>query len=181
MSPITLNGRELTPHKASIHPLLDARNVLTNSPWTFAALWLKRNRKDKALFYWEQAHEFYKASAGLPPQSAPLLLYYCFMNAAKALLFSEGVSFTEIHGVKSASPATRRKISVASESVKIQTAGILPSLSGFFGETESNRTHTLKDLLFNMVFVHRTYCLTYKNQKEMFVPLAECRYVLRQR
>src|SRR5215831_7520082 len=41
---------------------LSSRNVLTNSPWTFVSLWLKRNRKPAAaLFYWEQANEFYKA------------------------------------------------------------------------------------------------------------------------
>jgi hypothetical protein len=28
-----------------------------------------------------------------------------------------------------------------------------------------------------MVFIHRTYCLTYSSQKEMFLPLANCGYV----
>jgi YaaC-like Protein len=29
-----------------------------------------------------------------------------------------------------------------------------------------------------MVFVHRTYCLTYTSQKEMYLPLAQCGYVV---
>jgi hypothetical protein len=29
-----------------------------------------------------------------------------------------------------------------------------------------------------MAFIHRTYCLTYKRQAEMFLPLGKCKYVL---
>ncbi len=75
VTPIKLKGRELTPHKAIIGPLLGARTVLTNEPWTFVSLWLKREKKQDALFYWDQAFEFHKASIGLPLQSAPLVLY----------------------------------------------------------------------------------------------------------
>jgi YaaC-like Protein len=81
---IKLNQREIGPHKAIVAPLLSSDTVLTNSPRTFVALWLQQNRKRQALFYWEQAQEFHKASVGLPLRLAPLLLYYCFMNAAKA-------------------------------------------------------------------------------------------------
>jgi hypothetical protein len=80
---VKFKQREIGPNKAIVTPTLGARTVLTTSPWTFVALWLKRNRKTKALFYWEQAQEFHKASVGLPARSAPLLLYYCFMNARK--------------------------------------------------------------------------------------------------
>ncbi|UGX89845.1 YaaC family protein (plasmid) [Bradyrhizobium barranii subsp. barranii] len=175
---IRLKGREIAPHKAVISPLLTSRTVLTNSPWTFVALWLKRNRKPRALFYWEQAEEFHRASVGLPLRSAPLLLYYCFMNATKALLAAKGVSFDERHGV-SAYPkvVTGGKRTFAGEGIKIHTNGILPSLSTYYGETEASSTHTLQELLFNMVFVHRTYCLTYSSQKEMFLPLANSGYV----
>ena len=65
VTPINLKGRELRPHKSIIEPLLGARTVLTNSPWTFVALWLKRAKKNDAAFYWRQAHEFYTASTGL--------------------------------------------------------------------------------------------------------------------
>jgi hypothetical protein len=173
-----LKQREIGPHKAIVAPLLASRTVLTNSPWTFVALWLRRNRKAQALFYWEQAQEFYNASVSLPPRSAPLLLYYCFMNAAKALLVAKGVTFNEMHGI-TAHPkvVTNLKRGFAGEGVKIHKNGILPSLSVYYGETESSKTHTLQELFFNMVFIHRTYCLTYSSQKEMFVPLANCGYV----
>jgi hypothetical protein len=64
--PIRRKGRAVAPHKAIIAPVIGARNVLTNSPWTYVALWLKRGRKDKALLYWQQVQEFYKVSLGLP-------------------------------------------------------------------------------------------------------------------
>jgi YaaC-like Protein len=175
---VKLKQREIGPHKAIVAPLLASRTVLTNSPWTFVALWLRRNRKPQALFYWEQAQEFYKVSVGLPLRSAPLLLYYCFMNAAKALLVAKGVTFNEMHGITAhpkVVPSVKRAF--AGEGVKIHTNGILPSLSAYYGETESSKTHTLQELFFNMVFIHRTYCLTYSSQKEMFVPLANCGYV----
>lgn len=174
---VKLKRREVGPHKAIVSPLLTSRNVLTNSPWTFVALWLQRNRKPKALFYWEQAQEFHKASVGLPLRSAPLLLYYCFMNATKALLVAKGVHFNEMHGV-SAYPrvVSGVKRTFSGEGVKIHPTGILPSLSEYYGEAETSKTHTLQELFFNMVFIHRTYCLTYSSQSEMFLPLANCGY-----
>jgi YaaC-like Protein len=175
---VKLKGREIGPHKAIVAPLLNSRNVLTNSPWTFVALWLQRNRKPQALFYWEQAQEFHKVSVGLPLRSAPLLLYYCFMNATKALLVAKGVSLNEMHGVSAhpkVVPGVKRTF--PGEGIKIQTKGILPSLSAYYGEAETSNTHTLQQLFVNMVFIHRTYCLTYSSQKEMFLPLANCAYV----
>src|SRR5581483_1426918 len=115
---------------------------------------------------------------GLPLRSAPLLLYYCFMNAVKALLVAKGVSFGEMHGVTvhpKIVPGAKRTF--AKEGVKIHAAGVLPSLSTYYGEAETSRTHTLQELFFNMVFIHRTYCLTYSSQTEMFLPLANCGYV----
>jgi hypothetical protein len=178
IAPIKSKQRAIGPHKAVVAPLLNSRNVLTNSPWTFVALWLQRNRKPKALFYWEQAQEFHTASVGLPPRSAPLLLYYCFMNAVKALLIAKGISFNEMHGVSvhpKIAPGVRRTF--ASEGIQIHTKGILPSLSTYYGELETSRSHTLQELFFNMIFIHRTYCLTYSSQKEMFLPLANCGFV----
>jgi hypothetical protein len=157
-------------------PVLGERTVLTNSPWTFVALWLKRKHADRALFYWEQAQEFQKVAKGLPPQSAPLLLYYSFLNATKALLTAKGIAFNEHHGVRESS-ASASTTSLASLGIGIKQTGVLPGLSAYYGEVETSRTHTLQDMLYNMVFIHRTYCLTYTSQTEMFIPIARCSYV----
>src|SRR5215831_15571040 len=175
---LKLKQRDIGPHKAIVAPLLGSQTVLTNSPWTFVALLLRQNSKHEALFYWEQAQEFHKASVGLPPRSVPLLLYYCFMNATKALLVAQNVSFNKMHGIsahpKAVPGATQ---TFASEGIKIQRKGVLPSLSKYYGEAETSKTHRLQELFFNMVFIHRTYCLTYSSQKEMFLPLANCGFV----
>ena len=179
IAPVRLKGREIGPHKAIVAPLLSARNVLTDSPWTFVALWLQRNRSHDALFYWQQAQEFYNVSVGLPPQSPPLLLYYSYMNAAKALLAAKRVTFNEYHGVRGyRRHGSPNKFSIANDGIQIQTQGVLPSLAAYYGEMETSRRHTLQELFFNMVFIHRTYCLTYTSQKEMYLPLANCAYVV---
>jgi YaaC-like Protein len=85
-------------------------------------------------------------SEGLPLRSAPLLLYYCFMNAAKALLVAKGIVFNERHGVTAHHNLVGQRRSFAGEGVRIHRDGILPSLSGYYGETEGKRTHTLQEL-----------------------------------
>jgi hypothetical protein len=143
------------------------------------SLWLKRESKGNALFYWDQAHQFYAAAAGMTLQSSPLLLYYSFMNATKALLVAKGIAFNEWHGVTGGAKRTpKNRIALSNENIQIKTQGILPALSLYLGETETQRSHSLEDLFFNLPFIHRTYCLTYKNQADMFIPLTECEYVM---
>lgn len=178
LSAIRLNGKPVKPHKTIVSPLLKSRNVLTNAPWDFVDLWLRKEKQEEALFYWNQAREFNKASIGLPTQSAPLLHYYAFMNATKALLTSRGVVYNKFHGVSpgqisDASP----KISISNECVKIKQTGILPALSDYLGEPETSKTHSLQEIFFNLPYIHRTYCLTYSKQKDMFIPLRECEYI----
>ncbi|MCA1431354.1 hypothetical protein I6F33_00040 [Bradyrhizobium sp. BRP20] len=175
---VKFRGRAVPPHKAILTPVIGAPNVLTNSPWTYVALWLKRGGKDKALLYWQQAQEFHKVSLGLAPQSAPLLLYYSFLNATKALLSAKAIVFNERHGVSEHTSGSQRGSSSLNHlGIRIQQHGVLPSLSSYYQETEANRTHTLQELFFNMVFIHRTYCLTYTSQSEMFIPIANCGFV----
>jgi hypothetical protein len=161
-----------------VSPLLTARTVLTNSPWNFVSLWLRREKKNKAQFFWNQAEVFHTAATGIPLQSAPLLHYYAFMNATKALLVAKGITFRERHGVHGLARGAGTRLSITSERVEIENHGILPALSAYLGETESVRIHSLQDLFFNLPYIHRTYCLTYRNQTDMYVPLTDCAYVL---
>lgn len=176
---IRLKGRELKPHKAMMNPLMGARTVLTQSSWDFVSLWLKKENHQTALFYWHQAEEFNRAAQGMPSQSAPLLHYYSFMNAAKALLVVKGVAYDEMHGLRAHNMRNpNRKISISNEGVRILQKGILPSLSSYLQENEHNNIHNLQELLFNLPYIHRTYCLTYPKQTEMFIPLVDCYYVV---
>jgi hypothetical protein len=176
---LILNGRKVKPHKAVVEPLLGTRTVLTHSPWGFVSLWLQREGKTDARFFWNQAQEFHRASISMPPESAPLLYYYCFMNAAKALLTAKGKTFSPYHGVKgNDSAGVRSKITLANRGIRILANGVLPALSAFLGETETSKEHTLQELLFNLPHVHRTYCLTYRSQADLFLPLVGCEFAL---
>ncbi|HMV08073.1 MAG TPA: YaaC family protein [Cyclobacteriaceae bacterium] len=176
--PIKLNGKSIKPHKAIISPILNSKNVLTNAPWDFVDLWLRKEKQEEAVFFWNQAREFNKASTDLPTQSAPLLHYYSFMNATKALLSAKGVTYNKYHGVSPTQiSSTSPKISISNEGVKIKPDGVLPALSAYLGESETLKTHSLQEIFFNLPYIHRTYCLTYSNQKDMFIPLRECEYV----
>jgi hypothetical protein len=177
-NPVKISNRILVPHKAIVSPSFGELTVLTNSPWNFVSLWLKRNNQKKAIIYWEQARHFYDASTGLPTQSAPLLLYYSYMNMAKALLSAKSFAFDPFHGVTNPNRNTpRTKIDFSGEVIKIQTNGIIPSLSKYLGESETSNTHTLKDLLYNLPYIHRTFCITYKSQSPSYIPIKNCCYV----
>ena len=175
----TRSGRILGPHKAILDPKFDARTVLTNTPWEFVSLWLKREKQHDALILWSQAREFYDVAGAVSLQTAPLLQYYSFMNATKALLTAKGIAFDPHHGVKAANlRRSSNRIALANEGVKILQNGVLPALSRYLGESEPSTSHTLKEIFFNLPFVHRTYCLTYTSQRDMYVPLTSCRFVM---
>ena len=152
--------------------------MLTRSPWEFVSLWLMRERKEAALFYWNQARRFADAAATMPVQASPLVHYYSFLNAAKALLVAKGVPFGEHHGVKAHNMrGASKKIDLANEGIKFLNSGVFVALSSYLGDTELSKTHSLKELLFNLPFVHRTFCLTYRSQPDLFLTVQECRYV----
>ncbi|WP_207896862.1 YaaC family protein [Rubrivivax gelatinosus] len=174
-----LFGRDVKPHKATCEADFGGRTVLTNSPWEYVKLWLQRRNDEAAgtaAFYWTQAKAFAAAAQGLPNESAPLPLYYCYMNAAKALLASRGMQLEEFHGV---TRATKKQggIDLHNEGVMMRKKGILPMLSRCLGESEADTVYSLYDLLFNLLCIHRTFCITYDKRAELFIPLTNCRYV----
>lgn len=177
-SPICLKNRELAIPKAIVSPDLGSKTVLTNEPWDFVDLALIRDKKTDAQFYWRQAREFYSVAQGLPLQSAPLLLYYSYMNATKALLAAKSIAFNPYHGVGEWKPANSTNSQVFSVGVKIKNNGILPALSSYYGESETSNQHMLKDLLFNLPYIHRTFGLTYTSEAEMFLPIKQPQFVV---
>ncbi|WP_434347508.1 YaaC family protein [Myxococcus virescens] len=175
--PVRVRDRDLRPHKSAVAPILDARTVLTKSPWDFVSLWLKTNSTKPAQLYWEQARRFASASTEMPVQSAPLLHYYSFMNAAKALLESKGLAFKEHHGVRSHNMRSASAvIDLTNEGVRIEKHGVLPALATYLGDTDPRNSYSLQEILFNLPFVHRTYCLTYKTQEDLFYAVTEPAY-----
>ena len=167
---IGMKGLSLT--KAIQSSNFEMKTVLTLDPFDYVDLWLRRQHKDEAQHYWRQARNFYRAARGLPIESAPLILYYCFMNAAKALLASKGVNINPYHGVGAHQMrGAHSKIVLSNEGIKIKQGGIVPDLITYFHETEVSTTHSLEDALYNIVCVHRACCLSYATKMERFVPL----------
>lgn len=170
--------KALRPHKAVGDAQFEVRSILTNAPFNYVDLWLRREHQNDALFYWRQAQSFYRASQNLPIESSPLVLYYCFMNAAKTLLAAKGLAFSPVHGVgphKMRGPNS--KVVLSNEGIQIRNDGIVPAISAYFGEAETSQTHSLEDVLYNLVFIHRTYCLSYPRSKERFLPLKNAEFV----
>jgi hypothetical protein len=171
---VRLNQKILRAHKAIVDARFEMPNVLTNDPFVYVDLWLRREHEEDALFFWRQAASFYRSAESLPIEAKPVVLYYSFMNAIKALLTARHVTFTARHGVGSHN--MRRpggKIVLSNEGVRIFANGVLPALSSYFGETEFQQVHSLETLLYNLVHIHRTYCLTYPTRRDIFLPLVE--------
>lgn len=169
-------GKSVRLHGSLHSPDFRTQRVLCSDPWDFVSLWLKRNHQREALFYWEQAHNFFEASLNLPELSAPLTSYYCFLNATKALLSSKGESFTESHGVGGRSDSGHA--SLANELVDFQGSGILPALCKLLAEpNNAGKTFTLKDIFWQMPFIHRAFCLSYQGATELFIPLIGNRFM----
>ena len=175
---LRIAGKEVNLHGALVDPNFRALRVLCADPWDFVSLWLKREHKDDALFYWDQAHHFYTATISLPDLSSPLTSYYCFLNATKALLAANGQTFKENHGVGGRSKGAKKALD--NEIVDFQGGGILPALCKFLGEPDNaGKEFTLKDIFWQIPFIHRAYCLTYKGSTELFMPLIKTGFMRR--
>lgn len=173
---IYIHGKAISVHKAAINPDFTSRTVLVTDTWDYVNLWLKRSQKEEASFYWQQARDFYQASQQLSKTSSPLTAYYCFLNAVKTLLLVNGSSFSEAHGLDGRSP-TQHRASLQDEMIELKGSGLAPALCEYLKEEPHPQAFSLKDILFNLVYIHRAYNLTFKSQPELFIPIADPRFV----
>jgi len=168
---LNISGKPARLHGSLISPDFQKPRVLCADPWDFVALWLKREHEKEALFYWEQAKSFYNASKLLPNLSSPLTSYYCFLNATKALLTAKKQEFSDKHGLSGESLSGRT--SLDNEVLDFKGGGILPALCTLLGDpSRSDKKFTMKNILWRMPFIHRSFCLTYTSATELFIPLS---------
>jgi YaaC-like Protein len=147
-SELQIGNRTAYFRKAIRTPNFSSDRVLARDAFQFAELWLKRECP-KALPYWQQARSYYVASRSLPARSSPLTSYYCFLNAAKTLLTVKNVPFSDHHGVTGTfDPLSKRVLS--NEMIAFKGGGILPALSRYLEEEETEREHTLTAILSNL-------------------------------
>jgi hypothetical protein len=177
---IRYNGRELKLKKAIKNPKFESNNVIVSNHFEYVDMWLQKNapkgskqKYEKARIYWNQSHEFYKISRKLGKISSPLPIYYSILNAAKALLEIRSIkSYSPYHGLTGKD--TGRKTSLENEIVILKGKGVLPSLIEYYDfGIPTIRQYNLKQLLYNLPFVHRAYGHTYKNQTDLFIPISK--------
>ncbi|QRE78300.1 YaaC family protein [Methylobacterium aquaticum] len=164
--------------RSTIAPDFDEKRIIASSPWEFVSLWLRQKGKDDACIYWEQAKAFYDSARDLPVQSAPLPLYYSFLNASKALLQSNNIPYKEYHGVTGLDLRTgiRPRIRVDNEGLKIKSNGFVPALVQHLGETETQNQYNLGEIFSNLAFIHRAVAVSY-SRGELFLSIKNPRYV----
>jgi len=174
--PITYRKKHLTLHKTIINPDFNARIVLASDPWEYVDMWLKRRGKTGVRFFWQQARSFYNASLSLSKYSVPLTAYYSMLNMTKALLTVKGEQFSdEHHGLSGKNTSTKALLS--KEVVEFKTTGVLPGLCRYLQEPSDCLKYTLKNVLYNLPYIHRAYCLTFSSDPELFVPITKPLFV----
>lgn len=141
-------------------PRFGSKTILVEDNWDFVELWLRRQKKKDALFFWRQARAFNDANGHLTKLSSPLTSYYSALNAAKALLTAKGVPYGPFHGLSGAS--TGSKVNLANEIVILRGSGVVPEICRYLGESVGGERHSLKDIFYNLAFIHRAYCVTFE-------------------
>ncbi|MBX3295016.1 MAG: hypothetical protein KF762_04840 [Acidobacteria bacterium] len=154
--------------------------MIINDYWEYVDMWLRRRKENEAIVYWNQAKHFYTASLNIPNAAAPLTLYYTYLNAVKALLTVKKIDFKDLHGATG--DLSQGKTNLKNEIITFHPSGVLASLSGYFGDSINKSAHSLKDLLYNLCFIHRCFTLTYKTDyQDLFIPVSNPRFVLMDR
>lgn len=176
---IQLNGKPISIHKAIEKPNFNSRTVIVSDTWQYVSLWLKRHQQKKALFFWEQAKSFYDAASLLPNTSRPLPSYYFMLNACKALLIAKSKTFTDRHGLTGETKLS--KLSLSNEIIEFKASGVFSSLCHYYSKPIGGEKYSLKDILYNLPYIHRAYCLTFPSSKELFIPIKNPRFVRKNR
>lgn len=182
-SVLEINGKKTQLMKPKTGAEYGSKTVLTDSSWEYVELWLKRQkgaRAEEALFYWNQAQHFYRASECLPIESRPLTSYYCCLNAAKALLAVCGPKDLDLAGIRHGIFSDRThwsNLNITSAKVVFQAKGVLNELSKYFGESINKTTYSVYDLLYNIPCVHRAFSITF-SVAELFIPIKCTEFVV---
>lgn len=174
---IKYQNKALTIKKPKISPDFACKTVLTDSTWQYVDIYLRSKNQNDALFYWEQARNFYESTKNLSLVSKPLTAYYCFLNAAKALLEVKGIGYDLAHGVSG--KRDQGHINIINEIIKFQPSGVVSALGRYLGENTpaGGEEFNLKEIFYNLPYIHRAFMLTYSNMAELFIPIIEPRFV----
>lgn len=180
---LQINNRTLKLRSATIEPKFGDRNVLTANFWDYVSLWLNQSSDaEETLFYWDQARQFYRASIQLDPIASPLTAYYSILNATKAFLKSKNQSFSDNHGVSG--DKAEGNVVLKNELVTFKSGGVLAALCAYLNtrpsSTAADETYNLETLLYQLPFIHRAFILTYTSKMELFIPVINPKFVIKE-
>ncbi|WP_221031479.1 YaaC family protein [Actomonas aquatica] len=174
--PIKLNNRVIYVQKSIGAPVFGASTVLVDDTWDFVGMWLRRHSTKESVFYWNQARDFYEATQSLAKTAKPLTAYYSALNATKALLLAHRIPHSPYHGVTG--KALPGKTSLSNEQVGMRANGVFGALSDYFSEPRPDTGFiSLKDILYNLTYLHRAYTVTYTSEPELFIPIDNPHFV----
>ena len=70
-------------------------------------------------------------------------------------------------------------VNILNEQVKFQPRGVGAALGVYLGENtpEGGEAFSLKQIFYNIPYIHRAFTISYKNTAELFIPIVEPRFV----
>ncbi|MFZ2311686.1 MAG: YaaC family protein [Methylobacter sp.] len=172
---IIINSKKVSPHKAYVGPKFNEKTILVESHFEFIEMWLQRHGNDEARIYWSQAKNFYHSATNTEVTSKPLVAYYCMLNASKSLLALKGITVSPYHGL--AGTPTNNKAMLVNENIDIKSDGVFVSLSRYFGASLEGKRANLKDVLYNIPYIHRAFTTTHPGMQELFIPITDPHFV----
>lgn len=199
---VQFNGKPLRMLKAYTNQDYYKHTALTEDKFTYVSFYYMTHQKslkynDVTLkttygspkqygyeFYWKQAKNFYDAYKSLPIESAPLAAYYCMLNAAKSYIAYKDkyvdlfVNDFNGHGLNEDNDDVGENL--ATIGIKRLGWGVFPHFAklldqDFDTKWPAGTSYNVKELLYNLIYVHRAYSMTYtsrsKRVQELFYPL----------
>jgi hypothetical protein len=159
--------------------------LFAKSPWAVVQGAIEartpRSRQVEALAFLQQARSFFDAADDRTVAATPLILYYSFLNLAKALILAAGHTNSldrAMHGLMDDPGGAGQEITGASVAVK--TSGTDPSIFPLYAQAlgvpspAHNATYPVTELMAQVVVGHRLWREVGK--KERFVTVDDLRF-----
>jgi hypothetical protein len=162
--------------------------LFAKTPWAVVQAAIEKRtapatRRSEALAFLQQSRSFFDAAADRTVAAAPLILYYAFMNLAKALILAASDDIESLdramHGLKDDPGTAGQEITGASVAVK--TGGDKPNIFPLYARAlgfpvpAADSTYAVTELMGQVVVGHRLW--REAGGRERFVPIDPIRFV----
>jgi hypothetical protein len=102
-----------------------------------------------------------------------------FSECHKSITHCKGINEVNLrsHGVTGYQNGNNSVLS--NEMIRFKGGGVLAELRKFLGENNNILEYSMKDLLYNLPYIHRAYCLTNQStlNKELFIPISNPHFI----